>query len=252
MSKRNSDGDVLFNRLAVGVAQEQSLLASLMGGDQHLEPSSEAPYNATEDEDLIFTGDYEQCVVQTRFFQYRLLTRFRFGVGAPIPRDIENGTFTRRVPTSDDKLLQQLVGKKAAKAHLDARQASKTGAKQPGQRHVNPQAAPKKEESEDEEEGRASMFKSKKRKVVKARPVEVEIKKSESNDDTVNGVPPLPHQAISTEIDDQKAEDDSGPENRKKPSKSRHQPSKPASYLDQLLTERLKKKTNKSKPKADA
>jgi len=64
MSKRNSDGDVLFNRLAVGVAQEQSLLASLMGGEKHVEPANETPDTATEDDDLVFTGDYEQCVAR--------------------------------------------------------------------------------------------------------------------------------------------------------------------------------------------
>lgn len=33
MSKRNSDGDVLFNRLAVNLAKEESLLGSLLGSN---------------------------------------------------------------------------------------------------------------------------------------------------------------------------------------------------------------------------
>jgi hypothetical protein len=65
MSKRNSDGDVLLNRLAVGVAQEQSLLASLMGRGQQVEPPDETPDAVAEDEDLMFTADFEQCVLQS-------------------------------------------------------------------------------------------------------------------------------------------------------------------------------------------
>jgi hypothetical protein len=63
MSKRNSDGDVLFNRLAVGVAQDQSLLASLMGGGQEAEFQHEVHDVENDDDDLQFDGDDEQCVV---------------------------------------------------------------------------------------------------------------------------------------------------------------------------------------------
>jgi len=187
------------------------------------------------------------------FVPSRPLTSFRFGVGAQVPQEIENGTFTRRVPTSDDKLLQQLIGKKAAKAHLDARQANKNSAKQPGQKHVKPQAAPK-EESEDEEEGRASAFKSKKRKTMKTRPVEVAIGDPETNDRVGDEALSAPtHDDVSKESHSQKVEDESDAENiPKSASKAKHQSAKPASYLDQLLAERSKKKKIKSKLKIDA
>ncbi|KAF2687456.1 hypothetical protein K458DRAFT_296696 [Lentithecium fluviatile CBS 122367] len=237
MSKRNSDGDVLFNRLAVGVAQEQSLLASLMGSELDAEPQNETSETATEDKDAMSAGDDEQ-----------------FGVGAKIPKEIGNGTFTRRVPTSDDKLLQQLIGKKAAKAHLEAKQASKHSAKQPGQKHSKPHAAPKKEESEDEEEGRASAFKSKKRKTTKAQPAELKIKELGIDDNLTDESPSAQdHRAsesASKENHIEKSDVSDAEESKKIAPKSRHRQSKPASYLDQLLAERSKKK-KKSKSQVD-
>jgi hypothetical protein len=50
MSKRNSDGDVLANRLSLGLAKNQKLLASWMGS----EPSAQSTEDTskTEDEDV--------------------------------------------------------------------------------------------------------------------------------------------------------------------------------------------------------
>ena len=85
----------------------------------------------------------------------------RLGVGGILPKDIEDGSFTRRIPTSNDKLLEQLIGKKKAKAHLATRQDTKrpNAKAQYGKRNIV-----KKEESEDEEEGRAATFSSKRKK----------------------------------------------------------------------------------------
>jgi hypothetical protein len=64
MSKRNSDGDVLYNRLAVGVAQDRSFLASLMGGDLEAESLDEVRDDENDDDNLNFGGDDEQCVAE--------------------------------------------------------------------------------------------------------------------------------------------------------------------------------------------
>jgi hypothetical protein len=158
------------------------------------------------------------------------------------------------VPTTDDKLLQQLIGKKAAKAHLESRQASKNSAKQSGQKHVKTPAVPQKVESEDEEEGRASAFKSKKRKIVKTRPLELTVADSETRGHTVDGVPfMIPHYNASKESDGQTAGSGSDAEIQTKGTlKARHRSSNPASYLDQLLAERSKKKKKKFKSTVDA
>ena len=85
----------------------------------------------------------------------------RLGVGGYLPKDIADGSFTRRAPTSNDKLLEQLIGKKRAKAHMAAKQEAERAAarEQPQQFHPLGRPAPaKKEESDDEEEGRAATF----------------------------------------------------------------------------------------------
>jgi hypothetical protein len=156
------------------------------------------------------------------------------------------------VPTSDDKLLQQLIGKKAAKLHLEAKRASKHSANQAGHKSSKPQVATKKEESDDEEEGRASMFKSKTRKTTKVQPVELAIRRSEVNHTTTKGSPSVPnyhrHEDLAKETEDLRADDESDADDGKmnKP-KSKTQQSKAVSYLDQLLTERSKKKKKKTK-----
>ena len=158
------------------------------------------------------------------------------------------------MPTTDNKLLEQLIGKKAAKAHLEAKQASKNNTKQPGQKLSRPQAPPKKEDSEDEEEGRASAFKSKKRKVTKTKPINPGMQDSETDDGVVGSLPSPPSQSNTSKQDDgQRVEDSSDADNRTKTiPKSTYRPSKPASFLDQLLAERSKKKKKKPKFKADA
>jgi hypothetical protein len=177
------------------------------------------------------------------------LTISRFGVGAKIPKDIENGSFTRRVPTSDDKLLQQLIGKKAAKAHLDARQASKHSAKQPGQKYSKPQATPKKEESEDEEEGRASAFKSKKRKTMRTKPVELTAGDLGIDDGVSDEIPSAPRHGMHNDASKgntyEAADDGDAEDHKKKKPKPRQETTKSTSYLDQVLADRSKKKKNK-------
>lgn len=62
MSKRNSDGDVLTNRLNLGLAKNQKILASWMG----VAPESTATTNDTveqvEDDDLKQNYGHDRCV----------------------------------------------------------------------------------------------------------------------------------------------------------------------------------------------
>ena len=179
----------------------------------------------------------------------------RLGVGGVVPKDVQDGSFTRRMPTSDDKLLQQLIGKKAAKAHLAAKQAPKTTAKP--QRYGKPTT--KKEESDDEEEGRAAMFKSKKPRPKKAQPVvEPEDVDEETEDQAKSDLPVQPVTNNDREDVPAKAplksaskptKDDSSEEGDSKPAKK----PKTGSFLDEILAERSKKKKKKrGKGKGDA
>jgi hypothetical protein len=161
----------------------------------------------------------------------------------------------KRNVTSSDKLLEQLIGKKRAKAHIAAKeQAERLGAQtQPkhGRRDV-----PKKEESDDEEEGRAATFKSKRRKVVKPKPAPVSDEEDRAEEDapgtTVLSGPSEdteqqeePKEVPSPEDDDEANE--AAPAVKRPKSMPSRARAKPTSYLDELLAERSKKKKNKAK-----
>ena len=61
MSKRNSEGDVLFNRIAVARAKQQATLASLLGLSATTESHDETQITETDNADLKGgDGDDEQ------------------------------------------------------------------------------------------------------------------------------------------------------------------------------------------------
>jgi hypothetical protein len=157
----------------------------------------------------------------------------RSGLGAAVPDDLD-AIMPSRALTSDHKLLETLMGKKAAKAHLASKQSSKAITK-PSQ-PVRPQKNVK-EESEDEEEGRAASFHSKRTKVAKSQPKDEDM--SPAEDSLLN------ENALSEKTkEDAEAQDDSESEAKRKKQtpKQQRQRAKPVSYLDQILAERSKKK----------
>jgi hypothetical protein len=166
---------------------------------------------------------------------------------------VADGTFTRRTITSSDKLLEQLIGKKKAKAHIAAKQHAERLGTQPQPKQGR--QAVKKEESEDEEEGRAATFKSKRRRALNPRPDRVSEKEDVVEDDAAN---PGVADAAAEESEEQektqalqKCDDDSdqAPAAAKQKSMPSRGRAKPTSYLDELLAERSKKKKNKTKNK---
>jgi hypothetical protein len=179
------------------------------------------------------------------------LNMHRLGVGGILPKDVADGSFTKRNTISNDKLLEQLIGKKKAKAHLaNKQQAERAGPQQAPKTGRRP--APKKEESDDEEEGRAATFKSKRRKVVQPKQVDVNDEEAGSDGDAVDApdTAETKEQGIESRLPQENDEDSDVPTAKAKPKSlpSRGR-AKPTSYLDELLAERSKKKKNKSKNK---
>ncbi|KAH7380148.1 hypothetical protein BKA66DRAFT_371535, partial [Pyrenochaeta sp. MPI-SDFR-AT-0127] len=237
MSKRNSDGDVIANQLSLIEAKGQKFLASLLGPQPQSTPASGTSQDAKEDEDLKEDFGHD-----------------RLGVGGILPKDVADGSFTRRIPTSNDKLLEQLIGKKKAKAHLAAKEAAaRPNAKAQG--YGRPTV--KKEESEDEEEGRAAAFKSKKRKANVKAAVAADVDDSGDEDEETraarlasngNAEPKEKVAIAALEVNNDKSgtdeEVEAPPVSKKLPSRGR---TKPTSFLDEILAERSKKKKNKGK-----
>lgn len=177
---------------------------------------------------------------------------YRLGVGGILPKDVADGSFTKRNTISNDKLLEQLIGKKKAKAHLaNKQQAERAGPQQTPKTGRRP--APKKEESDDEEEGRAATFKSKRRKVVQPKQVDVSDEEAGGDGDAVDAPDTAEpkEEAVSKvpQTNDDDEDSDVPPAKAKPKSLPSRGRAKPTSYLDELLAERSKKKKNKSKNK---
>ncbi|KAF2872019.1 hypothetical protein BDV95DRAFT_606585 [Massariosphaeria phaeospora] len=228
MSKRNSDGDVLANRVSLMQAKNQKLLASIMGSNT-AEHKNELP-NEPEADELDEEAVYPEQV----------------GVGGVVPKDIQDGSFTRRAPTSNDRLLETLIGKKAAKAHIAAKQAPRQ-TNNP-QKYGTPTRPAIPEESEDEEEGRAAAFKSKKRKMTTPKPgsapkdEDIPFRPSTngpSNDPIADDSTPAPTVETKQEIENDEVT----------MLKLQRVESKPMSYLDEILAERSSKKKKKKRSK---
>ncbi|OCK82217.1 hypothetical protein K432DRAFT_230686 [Lepidopterella palustris CBS 459.81] len=163
-----SEADIIFNRASVALAKSQRLIASWLPPK-----TAEELANAKSEEEI----EREEKEIFTPVPEL-------LGVGAPLPKDITDGSFKRRELSSNDKLLQQLLGKKAAKAHMSSKVSPKLGSKPL-------KAPPHQEDSEDEEQGRASAFKSKKQNTRKTQPKPTVSQITVGNDDEKEKEGPL-------------------------------------------------------------
>ncbi|KAI4927828.1 hypothetical protein J4E85_006340 [Alternaria conjuncta] len=241
MSKRNNEGDVIANRISLLEAKGQKLLASLYGSRPDWDTADGDAKTEVEDDDQDLKQNYAHD---------------RIGVGGIVPKDIEDGSFTSRTRTSDDKLLQQLIGKKKAKAHITAKQeAARPNAASKAQHYKK--LAAKKEESDDEEEGRAATFKSKRQKKVKqeTKPADSDDEDEETRAKRLEGSARKENEEVIKDEVAAEAEADAKPIKKEEedeeaeatqpaPKKAR---AKPKSFLDEILAERSKKKSKKVK-----
>lgn len=191
------------------------------------------------------------------FSQLRVLIfMFRIGLGGILPKDVENGSFTKRTLTSDDKLLQQLIGKKKAKAHIMAKQeAARPSAATKTHRYSKPAVA-KKEVSDDEEDGRAATFKSK-REGRKARKPPKALDSDDEDEETrakrlAAGAKTEDRETkeltTETPVEDKSSEKvEEEEEAEPAPPAPKKVKTKPKSFLDEILAERSKKKSKKNK-----
>lgn len=170
--------------------------------------------------------------------------------------DIADGSFTRRTLTSNDKLLEQLLGKKKAKAHLAAKaEAARPNASAKAQRYGQP-AVVKRDESDDEEEGRAATFKSKRSRKTTSKPVVTRVDSDDEDEE-------MRAKRLAADLNSEKEEvlleqlteeskegekDDDVEEVKTVPRKSK---AKPKSFLDEILAERSKKQKAKSTKKEE-
>ena len=220
-----AQADIILNRTNVALARSQRLIASW------LPPQTSAQQNdANDDDDEDFRGDSEIG-----------------GIGSAAQRD-DSGLPERRKLGANDRLLESLLGKRAAGAHRKGQQQGgrgssgglAQGASKPLVREP-PKRKPVDEDSDEEEGGRAAAFTSRKVKPVKQT---AQVRVTGADEDAVPGAEAedLAERTVHT---------------LPKPAACQPTPSavgkkRPASYLDELLAHKASKKSKKKKSKTAA
>ncbi|KAL7276929.1 hypothetical protein RUND412_000073 [Rhizina undulata] len=207
---KDSSGDVIQARISVSIAQARRLVSSW------LPPPTPEEILATRSDEQLAKEDEEMFKPMPP----------RLGLGAPIPKDFLDGdSKTSKEFTSNDKLKRKLMGRKAA--------ATSDKAKFSVAAHCLSKPMPRTnatgEESSDEDEGRSSLGKSKRRKV-----------KAEEQAD---------EQADENETSDQGAfvssKPSASPKSSPEPAKSSNGAPRFANYLDAHLAQKSKQKKKK-------
>lgn len=221
-----SQADIIFNRSNVALARSQRLIQSWLPPKPEAEDQDSTKALAEEEDD--FRGDSEIG-----------------GIGSAAQKDdsgLPDGVFKRRNPGANDKLLDSLLGKKAANAHRKAQALAKSTTAQPlGPPKPAVKETPKRpaqDSDSDDEGGRAAAFKSK-RPRPSSKPQPKVSEQATEEDATANGEDTGKSAATSHEP--------AQPSNNAGKAAGRK---RPASYLDELLGQKANKK-NKKKKNAD-
>ncbi|EME41935.1 hypothetical protein DOTSEDRAFT_55618 [Dothistroma septosporum NZE10] len=228
--------DILINRQNIALARSHKLLQSWLPPKSPDQPTSSDPTRDSDEDDFQDLGE-------------------AIGIGAKrkTTDDSDLGGILKRRRIDNDKLLENLIGKKAAQAKKKAQEAGKSRHAAPKSLEAQkPKIVRKDVESEDEEEGRASAFGSRKEKRLNPKRVEeavdaVAVAGGVDGDALDEGAePPDPREdaavvkELAREAEGSEAED------------ARPKKRKAGSYLDELLAQKAKKKKNKKKKKSSS
>ena len=222
-----SQADIIFNRTNVALARSQRLIQSWLPPKPEAE-NQDTPANQDDDDD--FRGDSEIG-----------------GIGSAVQKDdsgLPEGAFKRRNPGANDKLLDSLLGKRAANAHRKAQALAKNATAQP-QTAAKPLVKetpkrPAQDSDSDDEGGRAAAFKSKRPRPSKPQP---KIAEEATDNDTDARVA---DEEVKANVKEPSPEP---PQETSTASKSGGR-KRPASYLDELLGQKANKKSKKKKKAA--
>ncbi|KAF2761455.1 hypothetical protein EJ05DRAFT_536229 [Pseudovirgaria hyperparasitica] len=140
--KQASEADIIYNKANVSRANLQRIAASWLSpnSDEQLQPTKSEHAFQQEEKDFAVSGPET------------------LGMGA---QNFDDDFLNRRRFTSNDKLLQNLLGKKVAKERAQRPRGPPAVTESSTTRNPPRTAAP--QDASDEEEGRASMFTSSKK-----------------------------------------------------------------------------------------
>jgi len=213
--------DIIFNRQAVALARSRRLVQSWL-----------PPKPTTDDAEL----PDQQPAAEEEDDDWEGMTELQ-GVGSKRKAEDEGvlDGLKRKKLSSDNKLLELLLGKKAAQAKKKTLETSRYGGRAVATPLEKRATAVRQHVSEDEEEGRAASFKSRKSK---AKPVLV-----------------APEPELDGQDESMDAEERKDAEPRVQPRSAKEEPPPPAkkrkagSYLDEILNQKAAKQGKKKKKK---
>ncbi|KAF2151389.1 hypothetical protein K461DRAFT_295444 [Myriangium duriaei CBS 260.36] len=215
MSKPAGDAEVIFNRANVVLARSQKVIESWLGPPAADKSSGGNLWEQTEEDESDFKPEPEGL-----------------GVGAEAPNSNDIGIALKRKTTaSTDRLLEQLIGKNAAKQHQAKNAVNRTSARHGATKPLKNNEAAKQpqpiDDDSDESEGRAAMFKSKSSRK-RGRAANAKLS-GESLDKPAS-------QVVSDDDGDDGGKSGQGPAKRRATA---------SSYLDQVLAAKGSKKKTK-------
>lgn len=221
-SDKVSDGDLYASKYNVSLARSQALLQSWLPAkpDQNVTP-------AEDDDDSDFKPMSEAA-----------------GLGAATSSDSAISDVLRRSRASNDKLLENLLGKKAAQARKKSMEAAKVKHTPSGPSKPAPLSRPAEDSEEEGEVGRVAAFSS--RSKTRDRNIPAYTAPGGIADDILHedAEPPDPREDLATVVEmvvEQmpNLDEDVRPKKRKA-----------GSYLDEILAGKASKKKKKSKKKS--
>ncbi|PGH13599.1 hypothetical protein AJ79_03592 [Helicocarpus griseus UAMH5409] len=222
-ASKPSEADIVFNRANVALARSQRLIASWLPPKTPEEiASAKTEEDLQREEDEIFTPVPE-----------------KLGLGAPLPKSQADGSFNRTELSSNEKLRKQLLGKNYKKPTANAAPNSsnaRPGVAEKKYQPARPASKQQPESDDDEDEGRSSLGRNK-RKRSKSATV------GTGNDKTTTTTTAAVNDNGNGHDDDD--DEDGSKFGGKKQRSMKTQRKKPVSYLDELLSERSKKKKKK-------
>lgn len=228
MADSTSDPDVIFNRLNLALARSQRVLNSWV-------PSKSVAEERGQDNDNPPEEDFKSMLEKSG-----LESKSAYAEDDDLP----DGSFRRNKLSSNDRLLEQLLGSKAVQARKKSKEASKSVSASrhaaPTQHTTRQKASVGVDNDDDDEDGRAATFKSKKAKEFQ-KPADMNTMTNEertqpdTDDDDAKDI--APSQTMGTEAPPVIPSDTA----------QRATKRKPTSYLDEMLAQRASKKSKKKK-----
>jgi hypothetical protein len=223
MATSTSEADVILNRINVSLARSQRLINSW------LPPKLES-------QDVEDNEDEEDFKSMTEIGGLGSKTAYAGYDGLP------DGAFQRQKLSSNDKLLEQLLGKKAAQARKKSQEAGKSMSTSkhaaPKQLTTRPKASREVDSEDDDEGGRAAAFKSKQQK----KRSEQRSADALADDEQIDGSIDVQSVAAAVDTDYRGSSNAASIDTEQKPAKR-----KATSYLDELLAQKANKKSKRKK-----